>query len=79
MKHHFSAYNRNFSFIPGLKQKIRVIQKIIFIKIKIFRFSSGDEASQIIVKILSPDEKSPYNLPLNLLTNYDEISIITMR
>ena len=55
------------------------IQKIIYIKIKILKFSSGDETFHIIVKILSGDEKSRYNLPLNLITNYDEISIITMR
>ena len=79
MNHYFSPYNRNFSFIPGLKQKNHFIQKIIFIKIKIFKFSSRDETSHIIVKILSQDEKSPYNLPLNWITNYDEISIITMR
>ena len=60
----FLQYNRNFSFIPGLKQKISFIQKIIFIKTKIFKFSSGDETSHAIVKILSRDEKSPYNLPL---------------
>ena len=79
MKHHFSSCNRNFSFISGLKQKIPSIQKIILIKIKIFKFSSGDETSHIILKILSQDEKSPYNLPLDLITNYDDISIITMR
>ena len=36
MKHYFSPYNHNFSFVLGLKQKIPFIQKIIFIKIKIF-------------------------------------------
>ena len=79
MKHHFSPYNRNFSSIPGLKQKIPFIQKIIFIKIKIFKFSSGDETSHIIVKMLSWDKKSPYNLSLDLITNCDQISIITIR
>ena len=79
MKNHFSPYNRNFSSIAGLKQKIPFVQKIIFIKIKIFKFSSGDETSHTTVKILSQDEKSPYNLSLNLITNYDEISIITIR
>ena len=54
------------SFIPGLKQKIPFIQKIIFIKIKIFKLSSRNETSHIMVKILSWDEKSAYNLPLNL-------------
>ena len=77
IKHQLSPYNRNFSFIPGLKQKIPFIQKIIFIKIKIFKFLSGDKTSHIIIKILSRDEKSPYNLPLNRITNYNEISIIT--
>ena len=30
----FSPYNRNFRFIPGWRQKIQFIQKIIFIKTK---------------------------------------------
>ena len=74
MKHRFSPYNRNFSFIRGLKQKNPFIQKIIFININIFKFSSREENSHIIVKLFSSDEKSPYNLPLNWITNYDEIT-----
>ena len=79
MKHHFSPCNCNFSLIPELKQKIPFIQKIIFIKIKILKFLSEDETSHIIVKILSRDEKSPYNLPFDPIINYNEISIMTMR
>ena len=51
MKHNFSPYNYNFSFIPEWKQKIPLIQKIIFIKIKMVTNSSQDETSHIIVKI----------------------------
>ena len=51
MKHNFSPYNYNFSFIPEWKQKIPLIQKIIFIKINMVTNSSRDETSHIIVKI----------------------------
>ena len=50
MKHHFSPQNRNFSFIPGWKQKIPFTLKIIFIKVKILKLSSWDETSNINVK-----------------------------
>ena len=66
----FFPYNRNFSFVPGWTRKIPFIQKIIFIK----TFNSVNR-----VEISSGGEKFPYNPPLNLDINYDEISIITIR
>ena len=46
-----SPYNPNFSFIPGWKQKIPFIQKLIFIKTKMKLDFIRDETSHIIVKI----------------------------
>ena len=67
IKHHFSPHNRNFSFIPGWKQKIPLIQKIIFIKTKMatnprVSESSSSEENKRFRRVVNDNDEKLVNL-----------------
>ena len=58
-----------------MKIKIPFIQKVIFIKIKIFKFSSRDETSHIIVKISTRQTELKFHAEiknLHTITPFDK-------